>query len=160
MRSFQLTAFKCCSAGHLWRVIHDCVMRLALRPPHLQPGILRSVCCLKGLRNVEQILWALSAWAHSPLARLKSQGPARELTEFHMEARNRGTSCLSLTACPTLTLICRRPVLQFLSCLSGYVCLCDIRTVYRYACAVSVCVISFDVKFKSWTYCLIFPLFI
>lgn len=67
-------------------------------------------CCLKGLRNVEQIPSALSAWARSPLAGLKSQGPARELTEFHMEARNRGTSCLSLTACPTLALICRRLV--------------------------------------------------
>lgn len=25
MRSFQLATFKYCSAGHLWRVIHDCV---------------------------------------------------------------------------------------------------------------------------------------
>lgn len=65
------------------------IMRLALQPPHPQPGILRSVCCLKGLWNVEQIPWALSAWARSPLARLKSCGPAREFTEFHMEARQK-----------------------------------------------------------------------
>lgn len=91
--------------------------------PTRKPDILRCACCLKGLWNVEQILPALSARARSPLASLKSRGPAQELTEFHMEARNRGISCLSLTACPTHTLICRRPASQPLSCLSGCVCL-------------------------------------
>lgn len=98
-------------------------MRWSLWPPQPQPDILRRACCLKGLWNVEQILQALSARARSPLASLKSRGPAQELTEFHMEARNRGISCLSLTACPTHTLICRRPASQPLSCLSGCVCL-------------------------------------
>lgn len=98
-------------AGHLWRAVHGCV-RWDWRCSHLAHNLAfwDPVCCLKGLWNVEQIPSALSAWARSPLAGLKSQGPARELTEFHMEARNRGTSCLSLTACPTPALICRRPV--------------------------------------------------
>lgn len=98
-------------------------MRWPLWPSHPQPDILRCACCLKGLWNVEQILRALSARARSPLASLKSRGPAQELTEFHMEARNRGISCLSLTACPTHTLKCRCPASQPLSCLSGCVCL-------------------------------------
>lgn len=92
--------------GGVW---HNLTHNLALSDP---------LCCLKGLWNVEQIPLALSAWARSPLAGLKSQRPARELTEFHMKARNRGTSCLSLTACPTLALIC------LLACLSGCVCAC------------------------------------
>lgn len=120
------------------------IMRSALRPPRPQPGILRSVCCLKGLWNVEQILWALSAWARSPLARLKSQGPARELTEFHMEARNRGTSCLRLTACPTLTLICRRPcaLASFLFvglCVTVWNLYCVLVCPVQFLCAFLLC---------------------
>ncbi|PWA33685.1 hypothetical protein CCH79_00007645, partial [Gambusia affinis] len=44
----------------------------------------------QGPWNVEQIPSALSAWTHSPLAPTESRG----LTEFHVEARNRGTSFL------------------------------------------------------------------
>lgn len=129
MRSLQLITFKYSSVGRLWRVStrlrkwscfgpqwdwrrSNLTYNLAFCDP---------LCCLKCLWNVEQIPSALSAWARSPLARLKSQRPARELTEFHMEARNRGTSCLSLTACPTLALICRCPVYSLLSCLAGCV---------------------------------------
>lgn len=84
---------------------------------------------LKALWNVEQILSALSAWTSSPLAGLKSKGPVRELTEFHMEARNRGTSCLS----PALTLISRCLVNSLPSCLSMCVCVC-VRAQNMFSC--------------------------
>lgn len=141
MTPSQLRALKYRSAGPWQEVLHDCAESgvtfghkgMGAVVPHPQPGILRCACCLKGLWNVEQILRALSAPARSPLASLESRGPAQELTEFHMEARNRGISCLSLSACPTHTLICRRPASQLLSCLSGCVCL----TVGAYWCVLS-----------------------
>lgn len=118
-------------SSYLWTI-----MVLASQLPHPQPGILRSsVFFLKGLWNVEQILSALSAWTSSPLAELKSQGPVQELTEFHMEARNTGTSCLS----PTRTLICRCLVNSLPSCFlvcqavhicSKYCLLCVLCLVY------------------------------
>lgn len=94
---------------------------------------------------MEQIPSALSAWAHSPLARLKSQRPARELTEFHMEARNRRTSCLSLAACPTPALICCRLVHWALSSFSWCVCVC---------CSVLSSVsVSYFFSYSFLTYC-------
>lgn len=131
MTPSQLTAFKyaqldtrrrCCVTARKAESLSG-IMGWTLWPPHPHPHILRCACCLKGLWNVEQILRALSARTRSPLASLKSRGPAQELTEFHMEARNRGISCLSLTAWPTHTLICPRPASQPLSCLSGCVSL-------------------------------------
>lgn len=113
---------------------------------------------------MEQIPSALSAWARSPLAGLKSQRPARELTEFHIEARNRGTSCLSLTACPTLALICRRLVHSCLSCLSGCVYVFEIWTAhvlssfcvhflfFFYAWCCSIQLILKQVWFDNWYY--------
>ena len=145
-------------AGHLWRAAHGCV-RWDWRRSHLAHNLAfwDPVCCLKGLWNVEQIPSALSAWARSPLAGLKSQGPARELTVFHMEARNRGTSCLSLTACPTLALICRRPVhsLLLLVCQvvracskSGPCMFCRVHCVLSFLSDVRCCRVVFHLQLK------------
>lgn len=89
----------CAESNYLWTIT-------GLGFSHLTHSLAvwHPLCCLKGPWNVEQIPSALSAWMHSPLAGLESRGPKPELTEFHMEARKRGTSCLG----PMQTLICHR----------------------------------------------------